>query len=166
MKRAVPRWSQPLRWWSVLLAVVVFAGLALLVVRARHSAPPPRPVANHAFPTQPPQPAEATVWAVSDGADGGDAAKALAQRIAGSQPDRLLHLGDVVLWPVVVVSGWSDPRGELCVDLWSRTESSAHRSPELEGDRRLERSSGEQETLALDDSESVAGYAFTVSRAG
>ncbi len=37
----------------------------------------------------------AVVWAVGDGADGGDDAKALAERIAAGEPDRFLYLGDV-----------------------------------------------------------------------
>jgi calcineurin-like phosphoesterase family protein len=37
----------------------------------------------------------AIVWAVGDGADGGDAAKSLVQRIASERVDRLLYLGDV-----------------------------------------------------------------------
>ena len=37
----------------------------------------------------------ATVWAVGDGADGRDAAKAVAARIAGGRVDRFLYLGDV-----------------------------------------------------------------------
>ena len=39
--------------------------------------------------------ARAVVWAVGDGADGGDDAKALAARIAAGKVDRLLYLGDV-----------------------------------------------------------------------
>jgi hypothetical protein len=39
--------------------------------------------------------ARVVVWAVGDGADGGDDAKALATRIAAGQIDRLLYLGDV-----------------------------------------------------------------------
>ena len=37
----------------------------------------------------------AVVWAVGDGANGGAAAKALAQYIASARPDRFLYLGDV-----------------------------------------------------------------------
>lgn len=39
--------------------------------------------------------AEATIWAVGDGADGGTAARALVARIEAGRPDRLLYLGDV-----------------------------------------------------------------------
>jgi hypothetical protein len=39
--------------------------------------------------------ARAVVWAVGDGADGGDDAKALAARIAAGSADRFLYLGDV-----------------------------------------------------------------------
>ncbi len=37
----------------------------------------------------------ATVWAVGDGADGGDRARKVADMIARSRPDRVLYLGDV-----------------------------------------------------------------------
>jgi hypothetical protein len=37
----------------------------------------------------------ATVWAVGDSADGGDAAQEVAEMIARGNPDRLLYLGDV-----------------------------------------------------------------------
>jgi len=37
----------------------------------------------------------ALVWAVGDGADGGDDARRVAQLIARSRPDRVLYLGDV-----------------------------------------------------------------------
>lgn len=39
--------------------------------------------------------AQATIWAVGDGADGGSAARAVAARIAAGHPDGLLYLGDV-----------------------------------------------------------------------
>jgi hypothetical protein len=38
---------------------------------------------------------QAVVWAVGDGANGSDAAKRLARRIAADRPDRFLYLGDV-----------------------------------------------------------------------
>ena len=62
------------------LAAVAFAVAALGVGRADRSpaAPSPR-----------------VVWAVGDGADGRHAGRALARRIAGSDPDRFLYLGDV-----------------------------------------------------------------------
>lgn len=41
------------------------------------------------------QTGHAIVWAVGDGADGDDEAKALARRIAHSKPDLFLYLGDV-----------------------------------------------------------------------
>jgi serine protease len=37
----------------------------------------------------------ATIWAVGDGADGGDAARRVADVIKRSRPDRVLYLGDV-----------------------------------------------------------------------
>lgn len=37
----------------------------------------------------------ATVWAVGDGADGGDDGRALARRISAGRPDLFLYLGDV-----------------------------------------------------------------------
>jgi len=43
----------------------------------------------------PPKAARATVWAVGDGADGTDDAKALARRITLAKPALLLYLGDV-----------------------------------------------------------------------
>jgi len=52
--------------------------------QARHSNQAPRAA-----------PATAVVWAVGDGADGGQVAKRLARRIARDRPDRLLYLGDV-----------------------------------------------------------------------
>jgi hypothetical protein len=38
---------------------------------------------------------EATIWAVGDGADGGEAARAVVARIRAAHVDRLLYLGDV-----------------------------------------------------------------------
>jgi Calcineurin-like phosphoesterase len=37
----------------------------------------------------------ARVWAIGDGADGGDAARRVAEMVARSKPDRMLYLGDV-----------------------------------------------------------------------
>jgi Calcineurin-like phosphoesterase len=48
----------------------------------------PRPVASLHGP-------RAVVWAVGDGADGSDAARAVVARIAARRVDRLLYLGDV-----------------------------------------------------------------------
>jgi len=50
-------------------------------------------VPNRAFGSSSADPA--TVWAVGDGADGGQRAKRLVGRIAADHPDRLLYLGDV-----------------------------------------------------------------------
>jgi hypothetical protein len=84
-----------LRWALATLIVVVVAGGLAVSRYGPRTAPPPTPVANRAF-TSPPSPtAPAVVWAVGDGADGGDAAQRLAQRIAADRPARLLYLGDV-----------------------------------------------------------------------
>ncbi|MEA2246209.1 MAG: hypothetical protein QOH46_738 [Solirubrobacteraceae bacterium] len=40
-------------------------------------------------------PRSAVVWAVGDGANGSDAARAVARRIAAGRPDRVLYVGDV-----------------------------------------------------------------------
>lgn len=88
------RW-QPLRWWSILLATLVFAGIAALAISARRDAPPPKPVPNRAFPTPSGSRSAATVWAVGDGADGSAPAAKVASMIAEADPDRLLYLGDV-----------------------------------------------------------------------
>ena len=64
------------------------AALALAVVAlAGHggSAPP------YARVTEP----RAVIWAVGDGADGGDRARAVVGRISAGRVDRLLYLGDV-----------------------------------------------------------------------
>lgn len=85
----------PMKLWAVLLIAAILAGLGVLAVNDRNSAPPPEPIANKAFKSTPDERAPATLWAVGDGADGGSAAKRLARRIAAGQPDRLLYLGDV-----------------------------------------------------------------------
>lgn len=79
----------------MLLAAIVAAGTAALALATRQTAPPPKPVPNDAFRSARDARAPSTVWAVGDGADGGDAAKALSRRIGAGRPDRLLYLGDV-----------------------------------------------------------------------
>ena len=78
-----------------LIAVALLAGAAVLAYAVPRSAPPPHPVANRAFvsPAAPNRPA--VVWAVGDGADGSDGARAVARRIAADRPNRVLYLGDV-----------------------------------------------------------------------
>jgi hypothetical protein len=84
---------------SVLVAssvaiVAIAIAVAATVLDARQAAPPPDPVANRAFPSARGH-APAEVWAVGDGADGSQAARALADEIMRARPDRLLYLGDV-----------------------------------------------------------------------
>lgn len=75
-------------------AVIVLAALAVTVIVAHRSAPPPHPVPNRAFLSVGDH-ARSEVWAVGDGADGSPAARTLAREIIRARPDRLLHLGDV-----------------------------------------------------------------------
>jgi len=75
--------------------VLVLAAAAALAYGLPDTPPPPRSVANHAFPSASAPNAPAVVWAVGDGADGGDDARAVAHRIAAGHPDRLLYLGDI-----------------------------------------------------------------------
>jgi hypothetical protein len=83
----------------------VLAVLALVVTTAACGGSPPgdraapagsgeRPVQTHSFLTSTGR-APAVVWAVGDGANGGDDARAVASLIASSRFDRLLYLGDV-----------------------------------------------------------------------
>ena len=83
---------------AALLAVLVLVGvgaLAYAVSRAPRTAPPPQPVPNHAFQSAQARDSPAVVWAVGDGADGSDSARAVARLIARDRPDRVLYLGDV-----------------------------------------------------------------------
>jgi acid phosphatase type 7 len=88
-----PRNLRP--WWLVAVAVLVFAGSWALVTGLPRTAAPPRSVPNAAFLSVAAPEAPAVVWAVGDGADGSDRARAVARRIAADRPDRLLYLGDV-----------------------------------------------------------------------
>lgn len=80
---------------AALGAILVLGAVGVLVYAAPRGDPPPRPVANHAFPSARSPRAPAVVWAVGDGADGGTNAKRVARRIAADHPDRVLYLGDV-----------------------------------------------------------------------
>lgn len=81
----------------VLLVAAVLGAIGLVGVSrfGPRAAPAPTPVANGAFRSAPDPEGPAVVWAVGDGADGSDAARAVARRIAADRPDRLLYLGDV-----------------------------------------------------------------------
>jgi len=79
--------------WLIAFLVLAAAGSATALVR--RPAPPPVPTANRAFPSADRPQAPAVVWAIGDGADGGEAARALARRVARDRLGRLLYLGDV-----------------------------------------------------------------------
>ncbi|MDX6719669.1 MAG: hypothetical protein QOJ63_1923 [Solirubrobacteraceae bacterium] len=80
---------------------VWIAGLVLAIVGAAASATAwyffaPAPAGSGGFAFVRSLPGErATIWAVGDGADGGGAGRAVAERIAAGRADRLLYLGDV-----------------------------------------------------------------------
>jgi len=76
----------------LVLSVLVPTTFALL---RRHAAPPPRPVANHAFHGVGGDRRPVVVWALGDGAAGKPAATWLAARVAADRPARVLYLGDV-----------------------------------------------------------------------
>lgn len=80
---------------TVLVALVALVLAGALAYALPRSAPPAQPVPNQAFRSAPASQAPAVVWAVGDGADGGEAARVLSRRIAADRPDRLLYLGDV-----------------------------------------------------------------------
>lgn len=84
-----------MRWAQVLIVLVVLAGGAAVVYGLRPDPPPPRPVDNDAFRSPNNAASPAVVWAVGDGADGSDIARAVARRIEAGRPDRVLYLGDV-----------------------------------------------------------------------
>lgn len=88
LRRHARRWVPPL----ASLAIIAVCALAYGLPR---TASPPRPVPNHAFLSAAVPDPPAVVWAIGDGADGSDTARALARRIAADRPDRLLYLGDV-----------------------------------------------------------------------
>lgn len=77
-----------------LAALVILIVLVALVARQPwRSEPPIRAPHGNFLPST--SAANAVVWAIGDGADGGAAAKAVAARIRASRVDRLLYLGDV-----------------------------------------------------------------------
>lgn len=80
-----------------LAAALGAAAIAALVLAAwqpwRASQPAIRAPSGAYLPSGPA--GRALVWAVGDGADGGDAARTVAARIGRSRPDRVLYLGDV-----------------------------------------------------------------------
>ena len=82
----------------VVLVVVAAAGLAAVAAVALMgddgSSTDPR-VQGRERPPANPSNRSARVWAVGDGADGGAAAKRVADVIERTRPDRLLYLGDV-----------------------------------------------------------------------
>jgi hypothetical protein len=80
---------------GVAVAIVVLAGVAVLAQPRRGHDPPTRASSGRAVATARTAGTRAVVWAVGDGADGSDAARAVADRIAADEPDRLLYLGDV-----------------------------------------------------------------------
>jgi hypothetical protein len=94
-----PRWPPSRRkWWWAGLALVIAAVAASAFSwsvgwRGDPANPRTRLPTGEFFPSQ--EKSRAIVWAVGDGADGGDAAKELARRIARSKPDLFLYLGDV-----------------------------------------------------------------------
>ena len=78
-----------------LVALVVLVAAFALVAHRLRPAPPPRPAPNAAFVSAEDPAAPAVVWAVGDGADGSESARAVARRIASDRPASLLYLGDV-----------------------------------------------------------------------
>jgi hypothetical protein len=76
---------------AALLAAAV--AVALLVIRPWGSEPPIRAPTGAFVPSGPA--GRAVVWAVGDGADGGDAGREVAARIRAGRIDRFLYLGDV-----------------------------------------------------------------------
>jgi hypothetical protein len=79
--------------WRLALGLAVLVAVGVAAALYFRPAPPPVVVGNRAFASAPAGPA--TVWAVGDGADGGERAKRLVARIADDHPARLLYLGDV-----------------------------------------------------------------------
>jgi hypothetical protein len=62
----------------------------------------------------------AVLWAVGDGADGGDRAKEVAARIATGRVDRLLYLGDVYGTGILDDDGGADDYRERYVSVYGR----------------------------------------------
>lgn len=74
----------------VISAALIAIGIAAALPRGEDESPDPGSPASGNAPQ-----GEATVWAVGDGADGGDDALRVADVIERGRPDRLLYLGDV-----------------------------------------------------------------------
>jgi hypothetical protein len=85
----------PLRWSFLLAAAAACSVGWAACEQAPQRTAPPQSIDNQAFRSAASADARAVVWAVGDGADGSDAARALARRIAAGRPDRFLYLGDV-----------------------------------------------------------------------
>jgi acid phosphatase type 7 len=103
-RRRSPAFRRPWRWAGLGFGLVAFAAGALswgfgwldASTPSSSGLPPGKSVplpTSEFIPSQ--ETGRAIVWAVGDGADGGDDAKALADRIAGSRVDLFLYLGDV-----------------------------------------------------------------------
>src|SRR4051794_2497743 len=89
------RRAPPRRRSVALLLVALVAGVAVALVAAV-LLPRRGTAADGGYPfVRSVRGAQATVWAVGDGADGGRAGRAVAGRIAAGGVDRLLYLGDV-----------------------------------------------------------------------
>lgn len=82
-----------LRAIAALLAAAVAAVIVLLAVQPWDSAPPIHQPVGADVPSGPSR--RAVVWAVGDGADGGAAARAVAELVRAGPVDRFLYLGDV-----------------------------------------------------------------------
>lgn len=85
---------KPRRLFGVLTALLLVTATAGLLLALRDSSPAPVRAPQGEF-VRSIGSDSALVWAVGDGANGSDPAKALASRIAATRPDRLLYLGDV-----------------------------------------------------------------------
>jgi hypothetical protein len=90
----------PLVATAVVLAALVVAGCGSQAAKPPSKPTAGRPRALAESTAAPPAlrhlPQDAaTVWAVGDGADGGDGGRALARRIIAGRPDLFLYLGDV-----------------------------------------------------------------------
>jgi hypothetical protein len=85
------------KWWASLALVIAAVGASAFSWSAGWLGDRPTPgtrlPSGEFLPSQ--EKSRAIVWAVGDGADGGDDAKELARRIARSRPDLFLYLGDV-----------------------------------------------------------------------
>lgn len=79
--------------WALVALIIVAAGLTAMLLATEDD---PGPAARGGTPFVPSVAgSSAVVWAVGDGADGSDNARAVVELIAADAPDRLLYLGDV-----------------------------------------------------------------------